>query len=213
MRVTLRTLVLVTFLNMGLLAAPGDARGESSLRYPIIGSADLNIEYTHCDSLDRYLRQVDSLRWSMREDGVELETEFEHMVQLSVATAAAIAVAVPIIAAGIPDLTLAALPYGIAYTAADNLKKIDALLIAMLAKRQELQCPPHPECIIRDDDSDTLASLRNVREQVENKEITEGEGLETLTALLDNLCPVGTRYLECIGGTEELERCKVDVTE
>jgi len=213
MKTSPRKLVLLAILQVGLLAPSGGVRGDSNLRYPIIEPTELKIVHTDCDSLDRYLRQIDSLRWSMREDGTELETEFEQMVQLSVATAAAIAIAVPMISVGTPDPMLVALPYGIAYTAADRLKQIDALLIAMLSKRKELACPPHPGCAIRDDQSDTFASLRSVREQVENKKLTEREGLEKLTALLDDLCPVGTRYLQCLGDREELESCKVEIAE
>jgi hypothetical protein len=180
---------------VSLLATGGAVGVVSNLRYPIIKPAELKLESTDCDNLDRYLRQTDSIRWSMREDGIELETEFEQIVQLSVATAAAIAVAVPLISIAYPEPTLIALPYAIAFSGPDNLKRTDALLIAMLAKREELQCPPHPECVIRGEQSDTFTSLRNVRELVEKKELTEREGLEQLTALLDNLCPVGSRYL------------------
>jgi hypothetical protein len=73
-----------------LLIACAGTGSHSNLRYPIIDPTALKVGSADCDGLDRYLRQVDSIRWSMREDGVELETDFEQVVQLSFATAAAI---------------------------------------------------------------------------------------------------------------------------
>jgi hypothetical protein len=204
---TPRSLAFCALLYVSVLTACGGVSGEINLRYPVIEPTELKSEFTDCDSLDRYLRQVDSLRWSVREDGIELETEFEQIVQLSVATAGAIAVAVPLIAIAYPDPTLMILPYAMAYTGPDYLKRLDALLIAMMAKRQELQCLPHAECSMQGEHSDTLSSLRNVREQVEKKELEEREGLEKITSLLDNLCPAGTRFLHCPGNKEHTQSC------
>lgn len=186
-----RSLVAVAFLHVFLVTGCTGVSVDGELRYPIIKPAELNVGITDCDHLDHHLRQVDAVRWSMREDGIELETNFEQMVQLSLATAAAIAIAVPLISIAYPDPTLLFLPYGAAFTAADNLKQTDALLIALLTKRGELNCPPHPECVIQSDRGDTLASLRRIRERVESKEMPEIEGLQELTTLLDGLCPVG----------------------
>ena len=177
MKPTNRSVVFFAVLHVSALTACAGVGDDRNLRYPVIQPVELKKEFTDCDALDRYLRQVDSLRWSVREDGVELETEFEQIVQLSVATAGAIAVAVPLISMAYPDPTLMILPYAIAYTAPDYLKSLDAMLIAMMAKRRELQCPPHAECVMQGEQSDTLTSLGTVREQVENKELAEREGL------------------------------------
>jgi hypothetical protein len=189
-----RHFFIVLFPAVLLIACAGTG-SHSNLRYPIIDPTALKVGSADCDGLDHYLRQVDSIRWSMREDGVELETDFEHVVQLSFATAAAIAIAVPLASVGVPSPTLVALPYAAAYTEPDNLKRTDALLIALLAKRKELHCSPHPDCVIQNDELDTLTTLRAIREQVESKEIPELEGLHKLTAALDKLCPVGKHYL------------------
>jgi hypothetical protein len=191
-----RSLLAVAFLYV-LLVTPYAAVGkERGLRYPIIKPTELNIEIVNCVQLDRRIRQVDAIRWSMREDGIELETNLEQMVQLSLATAAAIAIAVPMMAVGAPDPQLVALPYAATFTGADKLKLTDALLIALLSQREELICPPHPECVIQSDRGDTLTNIRSMRERVESKEMREFEGLQELTMLLDNLCPVGDISLE-----------------
>ena len=189
---------MLRFLGLSFsifLAACSGAGTYSQLHYPMIQSTELNMGSADCGGLDHTLRQVDSIRWSMREDGAELETEFEQVVQLSIATAAAIAIAVPLASVAYPEPTLIALPYALAYSAPDNLKRADALLIALLAKREELQCPAHYECAMQNGHSDTLLNLRTVREQVEANEMPEVEGIQKLTRLLDNLCPVGKRYL------------------
>ena len=112
------------------------------------------------------------------------------MVQLSLASAAAIAIAVPLFSLGVPPPELVLAPYAATFTASDLLKRTDALLIAILTKREELQCPPHHECAIQNDQGDTLTDLRSVRKQVESEAITEEEGIRKLTKLLDGLCPV-----------------------
>jgi hypothetical protein len=84
-----RPFLIVLFPAVLLIACAGTG-SHSNLRYPIIDPTALKVGSADCEGLDRYLRQVDSIRWSMREDGVELETDFEQVVQLSFATAAAI---------------------------------------------------------------------------------------------------------------------------
>ena len=177
-----------------LICLVGCTTNKSGLRYPQFDPRQHEALILDCKSLDASLRRVDSIRWSMREDGVELETSFEHLVQLSVASAGAIAIAVPMVAVGVPDPTLMALPYAVAYTSADNLKLADALLIAFLSRREDLQCPPHPECVIDDGPDNTLAQLRTVRKRVEAGDLGEQDGLDAVSSLLDALCPVGDRF-------------------
>jgi hypothetical protein len=112
------------------------------------------------------------------------------MVQLSLATASAIAVAPLAIAAVSPDLLL--IPYAGAYTNPDGLKRADALLIALMSKRQESGCEPHRRCQITGDRSGTLFKLRGTRQRVERGETSEEKGILELTGLLDNLFPEGT---------------------
>ena len=125
----------------------------------------------------------------MRKDGVELETEFEQMVQLSLATASAIALA-PLAITSSPDIIV--MPYTFAYTNPDRLKRADALLIALMSKRQELSCAPHLRCNVTGDESGTLFKLRGTRERVEAGKISDKQGILELTHLLDSLCPEGS---------------------
>lgn len=186
---------LAAIIPLLAVAACGGPGGQKNLQYPYIRPQDLSVESVSCGGLDHYIRQVDSIRWSMREDGFELNTDFNQMVRFTAATAAAIAIAVPLITIGIPDPTMLALPYAAAHTDSDSLKQTDALLIALLVKREELECPPDPDCAIESGPSGTLAKLRVVRVQVESREIEETRGLHDLTALLDQLCPVGNRFI------------------
>ena len=165
----------------------GCATPEKKIQYPSFNAKNLKGQADDCASLDHYLQQVDSIRWSMRKDGIELETEFNQMVQLSLATAGAIALAP--VALYTPEVVL--MPYAFAYTNADRLKLADALLIALLSKRKQLNCEPHSRCKITGDHSGTLFKLRDTRERVESGKTPEQIGLSELTNLLDNLCPVG----------------------
>jgi len=178
------------FILVAVVSGCAGSGGEAGLRYPLFNPEDYKDKSNNCEQLDHYLRQVDAIRWSMRQDGVELETDFEQVVQLSIASVAAIAIAVPMVAVGAPEPNLVAMPYSIAYTEPDNLKRADALLIALLAKRHELQCPPHPECAINSGKSDTLSQLLIVKMAVDSGEMAEQRGLDELTSLLDGLCPV-----------------------
>lgn len=180
----------IMFVHLLLLTACAGTRHDVKLHYPPIKPEEFKTELYNCEAIDHRLRQIDSLRWSMREDGIELETSFQQMVQLSLASAAALAIAVPMISIGYPDPNLIFLPYAGAFTEPDLLKRTDALLIALLAKREELHCPPHSECVIQNKHGDTLTSLRSVRQQIESKKINESDGIEELTDILDNLCPV-----------------------
>jgi hypothetical protein len=181
----LRYHALLTFL---LLVAGCSAPGIKIL-YPMFDVKDVNNQADNCANLDRYIQQVDSIRWSMRKDGVELETEFEQMVQLSLATASAVALAPLAIATTTPDLLI--MPYAVAYTNPDRLKRADALLIALMTKRQDLNCAPHPRCRITGDESGSLFDLRDTRQNVEKGVISEEQGILELTNLLDGLCPEG----------------------
>jgi hypothetical protein len=125
----------------------------------------------------------------MRQDGIELETDFEQMVQISLATVAAIAL-LPVFTVTY-DPTILALPYAGVYTDADKLKRADALLIALMNKRRDLGCSPHPRCTMSGDEFDTLENLRSTRSRVESGDIDEKQGIEELTNLLDGLCRVG----------------------
>ena len=174
---------LVIFLTSGC------ATTEKEIQYPFFKVKDMKDQANDCASLDHYLQQVDAIRWSMRENGIELETEFEQMVQLSLATAGAIAIAP--VSLYTPELIV--MPYGFAYTNADKLKRADALIIALLRKRQELGCEPHSRCLITGDHSGTLFKLRDTRERVESQKISDQTGLSEVTELLDNLCPVGAK--------------------
>jgi hypothetical protein len=165
--------------------------GQVRLEYPMFDTKHVGERTRTCDEVDHYLQQVDAVRWSMREDGAELETDFEQMVEVTLATAAAI-VAVPAMVLG-ANPTFAIDAYSAALAGApEKLERADALLIALLAKRRELQCPPHPRCAIAGDDYDTLDSLRKIRSAIESGEMREAQGIEELTRLLDGLCPVGT---------------------
>jgi len=151
---------------------------------------DVDNQTDSCSNLDHYLEQVDSIRWSMRQDGVELETDFEQMVQLSLATASAIALLPLAIGATSPDIL--AMPYAAAYTNPDKLKRADALLIALMDKRRDLHCPPHLRCAITGDEYDTLFRLRSTRIKVDSGEISEKQGIRDLTNILDRMCPAGS---------------------
>ncbi len=143
-------------LQISLTAGCASTGKDDGLHYMLIAPKEMKHELASCRAVDHRLRQVDSIRWSLREDGAELETDFEQMVQLTLASAAAIAIAVPMISIAYPDPNLILMPYFAAYT----------------------------------DQGDTLTGLRSVRKRVESGEITELEGIEALTGLLDNLCPV-----------------------
>lgn len=183
-----KTFGFAAILSINLIVA-GCSAPEKKIQYPFFDVEDFKGKAGGCTNLDRYLQQVDSIRWSMRKDGVELETEFEQMVQLSLATASAIAVAPLAISTVTPELL--AMPYASAYTNPDRLKRADALLIALMSRRQELECPPHPRCQITGDQTGTLLKLRDTRQRVDRGETTEEKGILELTSLLDNLCPEG----------------------
>lgn len=178
--------------------AAGCGTTEKKIQYPFFNVEDIKGQADGCANLDRYLQQVDSIRWSMRKDGIQLETEFEQMVQLSLATAGAIAMAPALLYT--PDLVL--MPYGIAFTNADRLKRADALLIALMTKRQQLGCEPHPRCMITGDDSGTLFKLKDTRKRVESGEASEEKGISELTGLLDNLCSEGEPVTEKINSRD-----------
>lgn len=197
-----RVQTYVMFVQLFILTACTGTRHDVNLRYPPIKPEEFKTELSNCEAIDHRLRQIDSLRWSMREDGVELETNFQQMVQLSLASAAALAIAVPMISIGVPDPNLVLLPYAGAFTEPDLLKRTDALLIALLVKRQELQCSPHSECAIQNEHGDTLTRLRSVRQQIESKNISESVGIKELTDILDNLCPVYDPSLNRLSDTD-----------
>lgn len=175
-----------------VLFTSGCATSEKQIQYPFFDARNLKGQAEDCGKLDHYLQQVDSIRWSMRKDGIELETRFEQMVQLSLATAGAIALAP--VTFYTPQMFLS--PYGMAYTNPDKLKYADALLIALLSKRQQLGCEPHSRCKITGDDSGTLSKLRDTRKRVESGKTPEEVGLSELTSLLDDMCPVGDIFTD-----------------
>ena len=183
-----KAIALLTFF----LVIAGCGTPQTKIRYPMFDVKDVGKRVENCGQLDHYLQQVDSIRWSMRQDGVELETNFEQMVQLSLATAGAIAL-VPAFALTY-DPTILMIPYAGAFTDPDRLKRADVLLIALLDKRHDLQCPPHLRCAMASDDFDTLDNLRGVRSRVESGKITEKQGIHELTKLLDGLCPEGNAH-------------------
>ena len=115
---------------------------DSSIRYPTFLALGVAERAKDCESLDQYLRQVDAVRWSMREDGVELESRFAQVVQTTLATASAIAL-VPVVAYSY-DPTILALPYAATYTNADRLKHADALIIALFAQQGRSCLPASP---------------------------------------------------------------------
>jgi hypothetical protein len=189
MKMQLKTLSIpITALSLVLVLA-GCSTQEKKIQYPFFRVKDIKGQADDCDSLDRYLQQVDSVRWSMRKDGIELETKFEQMVQLSLATVGAIAVAPAAYYTATPELVV--MPYTIAYTNPDKLKNSDALLIALMSKRQELGCEPHRRCRVSGDQSGTLFKLGDIRQRVESGDMSEARGIVELTRLLDELCPEG----------------------
>lgn len=147
-----------------------------------------------CDTIDFRLRQVDSIRWSLRQDGTELETDFEQLVQLSLATATSLAIAIPLLTV-YPDPTLALIPFAGAFGDPDLLKRTDALLIALLSQREKQQCTAHPECHVVPGEDGAFAALKRLREQQEQAVITEEEALQQVTGILDGLCPDSDRFL------------------
>ncbi len=187
-----RELLLLALLCHALVSGCSSTGTKSGLIYPTFRLSDSNIETTSCAGVDRNIRQIDAIRWSLREDGAELESDFSQMVQLSLATASAIAM-IPVFTLTY-DPTILILPYAASYSDADRLKQADALLIALLDRRQVVGCPPHPECAIGTKPMDTLDNLRQVRQQFENDQLKEDAAMDRVTRLLDGLCPVGRRY-------------------
>jgi hypothetical protein len=182
---------LVLFILLGGCAA---SPGQPALNYPVPDNVVPDEQEADCEIIDYRLRQIDSIRWSLREDGAELETEFEQLLQLSVATAATIAIAVPLITV-FPDPTLLLLPIASTYSAADRLKQTDAVLIALMVKREERGCPAHLECRVGEGADSALSRLAAVRTSREAGTMTEKMALAEVTGILDGLCPVGDRFV------------------
>lgn len=159
---------------------------QAPIHYPKFDPDEVSDRVYDCSSIDYAIQQVDSIRWSMRQDGVELETDFEQMVQLTLATVAVVAYAVST-SSIIPEAN----PYDIAFTDADRLKKADALLIALLNIRRELNCPLLTRCRLSPQNIDTLSHIESIRSKVESGEMSEKQGIEELSKSLDGMCNVG----------------------
>ena len=90
---------------------------------------------------------------------------------------------------GIPEVGL----YGAAFTDADKLKNADALLIALLNKRREMECPSLARCRISRHGPDTLSRLLTTRDNVKSGVLSQIQGIEELTQLLDGMCDIGSK--------------------
>lgn len=152
-----------------------------AITYPTLQPEFVTKRTNDCASLDLTLRQVDAIRWSMRTDGAQLDTSFKKLERTALSTA--LFLGVSIVSAGHypPSAFLTG-------EEARGLQAADALLIALMTKREQLGCGPAQHCRLQPANFDTLAELRSIREFVENGQVLEQDALHQITGLLDDLC-------------------------
>jgi len=157
---------------------------ESEFRYPDFDRHGEDVNTSDCGLLDKLIRQTDAIRWSMRIDGLEVETHSEIYGRRVWTTAAYIALsAAVLVGGGVPPLgdpTSEDVPL---------VDRADRRLVVLLAQKASLACPPRPTRRAGVSDLDMLRSIQQLRAEGGNGAISEEEEIRRIEALLDDLCP------------------------
>jgi hypothetical protein len=154
------------------LAACGYQQSVLHPRMPLPSLAESEVS---CPQLDRAIDRADTVRWVIRDDGGELESEDEKAGRY---TANVLIVAVTL-AAGMPDY-LRDGGHGV-------LDAVDVRLIALLLIKRERECRARPTAIPGLDDYAMANELQALQSRIEGEEGRAKPLLDERTRLLDGL--------------------------
>jgi hypothetical protein len=148
---------------------------QQSVRHPRMAPPTLAESDASCPQLDRAIDRADTVRWVIRDDGGELESETEQSARYS-ANVLIIAVT---LAAGMPDY-LRDGGHGV-------LDAVDLRIIALLLIKRERECRPRPTTIAGLDDFAMAGELYALQSRIEGEEGRAKPLLDERTRLLDGL--------------------------
>ena len=148
---------------------------EQSVLHPRMPLPTLAESEVSCPQLDRAIDRADTVRWVIRDDGGDLESE-DEMAGRYLANVLIVAATV---AAGMPDY-LRDGGHGV-------LDAVDVRIIALLLIKRERECRARPTAIAGLDDYAMAAALQALQARIEGDEGRAKPMLEERTRLLDGL--------------------------
>ena len=178
-----RTLIVWLAIAASVVSLSGCST-ETEFRYPDFDRHGEDVKTSDCELLDKLIRQTDAIRWSMRKDGLEVETHAEINAHRAWTTAVYVALQAAVIATG-------GLPHPVDPTSDDVplVDRADRRLTVLLAQKSSLGCPPRPTRRAGVSDLDMLRSIQQLRAEGGTGTISEAEEIRQIEALLDDLCP------------------------
>ena len=148
---------------------------EQSVLHPRMPLPTLAESEVSCPQLDRAIDRADTVRWVIRDDGGELESE-DEMAGRYLANVLIVAAT---LAAGMPDY-LRDGGHGV-------LDAVDVRIIALLLIKRERECRARPTAIAGLDDYAMAGELRALQARIEGDEGRAKPMLDERTRLLDGL--------------------------
>jgi hypothetical protein len=154
------------------LCACGYRQSVLHPRMPLPSLAESEVS---CPQLDRAIDRADTVRWVIRDDGGELESDNEQSARYS----ANVLIVAITLAAGMPDY-LRDGGHGV-------LDAVDVRLIALLLIKRERECRARPTAIPGMDDYAMANGLQALQSRIEGEEGRAKPLLDERTRLLDSL--------------------------
>ena len=173
-----RSGLLLTFIGLITTGCASQDPAPSEILYPNLDEPGAEMAVMSCNYIDLEIRKIDSIRWSMREDGMEARTRSANFGR-AIGTTAAVILLSP----------LGAVPTRDTYV--DRVASADDRLVGLLALKRQRSCAATPTAYPDTTDLQVLEKLEELELHNENGELSASDLVNERTALLDGLFDPG----------------------
>jgi hypothetical protein len=164
---------------------------EREFEYPEFEQWSTLAPQPDCASVVLELRRVDAVRWSMREDGLDLASDSSQKLGL-LGVLAGVAVTPLVPPVGI-ELAGRSAGYAFSHGPEHTLEQADRRLVRLLQRKRDLGCPPAPTAASGLSDMDLLAGVEALNRRRKAGEIPDWREAELRSRLMDDLHASGWR--------------------
>lgn len=168
----MRRLPVVVFLAAGALAGCGYSQ---SVIHPTVAeptAADIALT---CEEIDFAIDRADTVRWVIRDDGGELESDNEKVARYSGNMLI------------VPLSLLAMFPTALPDGGSGVLEAVDRRILALLELKRDRRCPARPSAVPGMDDLAVAAEVEALQARIAGEEGRTKPLLDRRTGLLDGL--------------------------
>jgi len=158
---------------------------ETNFEYPEFEQWSTSDAPGDCASVELELRRVDAVRWSMREDGLDLaddRSRASRSIFWLLGGAASMVVA-PSMVGAFGHSGIDAYAHGPEHT----LEQADRRLVRLLQRKRELGCPPLPTHHSATNDMALLDKIEELNRRRKSGEISDRKEAELRSRLMDDL--------------------------